>query len=408
MKPACLVSSAIVCTLVSLSLMSTDSPAAATTTGGMQFTRFASAAAFAGGTLSGVRIDGDRLSLAPGEVSGAWVSPGVQPAFAFRRLVASWNAETPGDSHLRIDVQTATAAGQTSDWYVLGVWAADEHAVQRTSLNGQSDALGRVDTDTLSASADPFTTYTLRIRLDRASPDDPSPALRLVGAEVSDVVYSSAQATSAPLGTDAVELAVPRLSQELHANQYTEWGGGGEAWCSPTSTEMVVEFWERGPSTDDLNWIEPRYADPSVDFAARSTYDAAYRGTGNWSFNAAYAGRFGLDAFVTQLRSLAEAERFIRAGIPLVASIASGPGELDGFLFSGGTRGHLVVIVGFDAAGRPIVNDPAAWTNASVRRVYDRAQFERVWLRGSGGTVYVIHPPEVGLPRLPADVAPNW
>jgi hypothetical protein len=171
---------------------------------------------------------------------------------------------------------------------------------------------------------------------------------------------------------------------------------------------MVVEFWERGPSTDDLNWIEPRYADPSVDFAARSTYDAAYRGTGNWSFNAAYAGRFGLDAFVTQLRSLAEAERFIRAGIPLVASIASGPGELDGFLFSGGTRGHLVVIVGFDAAGRPIVNDPAAWTNASVRRVYDRAQFERVWLRGSGGTVYVIHPPEVGLPRLPADVAPNW
>ena len=68
-------------------------------------------------------------------------------------------------------------------------------------------------------------------------------------------------------------------------------------------------------------------ADPSVDYAARGTYDAAYRGTGNWPFNAAYAARFNLDAFVTQLRSLAEAEQFVRAGIPLVASIASRPGE---------------------------------------------------------------------------------
>jgi len=91
-----------------------------------------------------------------------------------------------------------------------------------------------------------------------------------------------------------------------------------------------------------------------------------------------------------------------------VASIASRPGELDGFLFAGGTNGHLVVIVGFDAQGRPIVNDPAAWSNASVRRVYDRAQFERVWQRGSAGTVYVIYPPEVTLPSVAADATPNW
>jgi hypothetical protein len=171
---------------------------------------------------------------------------------------------------------------------------------------------------------------------------------------------------------------------------------------------MVVEFWGRSPSAEDLAWVDPSYTDPSVDFAARSTYDAAYRGTGNWPFNTAYAARFSLTAFVTQLRSLTEAERFVRAGIPLVVSIASRPGELDGFLFSGGTNGHLVVIVGFDASGRPIVNDPAAWSNASVRRVYDRAQFERVWLRGSAGTTYVIHPPEVALPPTPSDATANW
>jgi hypothetical protein len=374
----------------------------------IQFTRFASANSFAGGSTSGTLLDGDRLVLAPGEVSGTWTSPVVQAGFGFTRLVASWNADTPSDSRLRIQSQATTSAGETSDWYTLGVWAAEDSAVHRTSVSGQADALGRIDTDTLYSRGQPFASYALRVRLERGTADEPSPSVRALGAEVADFTYSTALATSAPLTSEPVELAVPSLSQEVHARQYPQWGGGGEAWCSPTSTEMVVEFWGRGPGADDLAWVDPNVADPSVDYAARATYDAAYRGTGNWPFNAAYAARFNLDAFVTQLRSLAEAEQFLRAGIPLVASIASRPGELDGFLFSGGTNGHLVVIVGIDAAGNPIVNDPAAWTNGTVRRVYDRAQFEHVWLRGSGGTVYVIHPPEVALPPAPPDATPNW
>jgi hypothetical protein len=359
----------------------------------IQYTRFPSATGFV---------------LAAGELSGTWTSPVVQTDAAFTRLVASWNAETPGASRLRVEAQATTVAGETSDWYTLGIWAADDAAVQRTSVAGQSDNLGRVDTDTLYSRASPFVSYSLRVTLERASADDPSPSFRSLGASVSDFEYSAAIPTSAPSSTEAVELSVPALSQEVHARQYSQWGGGGEAWCSPTSTEMVVEFWGRGPTADDLAWVDSSYADPSVDFAARATYDAAYHGTGNWPFNAAYAARYGLDAFVTQLRSLTEAEQFVRVGIPLVASIASHPGELSGFLFSGGTNGHLVVIVGFDASGNPIVNDPAAWSDASVRRVYDRSQFERVWLRGSGGTVYVIRPPEVALPPPPADASTNW
>jgi hypothetical protein len=51
------------------------------------------------------------------------------------------------------------------------------------------------------------------------------------------------------------------------------------------------------------------------------------------------------------------------------------------------------VLVGFDAAGDPIVHDPAAPDDASVPRVYRRAEFERLWQVHSGGTAYVIHPP---------------
>ena len=369
----------------------------------IQFTRLALSI----GDYSSTRFEGDRLILPPAALSGSWTSPVVQTQAPFTRLVASWNADTPADGRLRVEAQATTTAGETTDWYSLGLWAADDHAVQRTSLNGQTDALGRVDTDTLYSGSTPFSSYKLRVSLERASVDDPSPNVRMLGASVSDFTYSGG-AASAATATDPVELPVPPLSQEVHARQYPQWGGGGEAWCSPTSTEMVVEFWHRGPSAEDIAWVDPSFADPSVDYAARATYDAAFRGTGNWPFNTAYAARYGLEAFVTQLRSLAEAEQFVRAGVPLVASIASRPGELDGFLFSGGTNGHLVVIVGFDAAGNPIVNDPAAWSDASVRRVYDRAQFERVWLRGSGGTVYVIHPVDVPLPAPAPDAAPNW
>jgi hypothetical protein len=375
----------------------------------IQFTRFASGGAFSMGTFDSTILDGGQLVLSPGAASGTWTSPVIDSASPFTRLVASWNADTPAAGQVRVDVQvTSSGGGEPSDWYTLGIWAGDDEALQRTSVRGQTDALGHVDTDTLVARASPFVGYVLRVTLERGSVDDASSSLRMLGAAVSETSFSASARTSARTGGDPVELAVPALSQEIHARQYPQWGGGGEAWCSPTSTEMVVEYWGRGPSARDLAWVDPAIADPSVDFAARSTYDAAYHGTGNWPFNTAYAARYGLEAFVTQLRSLAEAEQFVRAGVPLVASIASRPGELDGFVFAGGTNGHLVVIAGFDANGNPIVNDPAAWSDASVRRVYDRAQFERVWQRGSGGTVYVIHPPEVPLPSSASDTSANW
>ena len=48
------------------------------------------------------------------------------------------------------------------------------------------------------------------------------------------------------------------------------------------------------------------------------------------------------------------------------------------------------MIAGFTKRGKVVVNDPAAPSNSSVRRVYDRAQFERAWQHKSNGTVYVV------------------
>src|SRR5439155_24562002 len=158
-----------------------------------------------------------------------------------------------------------------------------------------------------------------------------------------------------------------------------------------TSTAMILDKWGSGPNAAELAAFPgptkpdgTPYMDPQVDFAARGVYDWNYHGAGNWPFNAAYAGSRGLNAFVTRLRSLAEAERFIAVGIPLVASIN---GTLKGFFF-GKTNGHLLTIVGFTTTVDAVSNDQAVPTDADVHKVSDRADFDKVLLGGSGWIVY--------------------
>ena len=77
----------------------------------------------------------------------------------------------------------------------------------------------------------------------------------------------------------------------------------------------------------------------------------------------------GGDSYVTRLRDLREAEDYVAAGVPLVISVAFSRGELTGAPISA-SNGHLMVVVGFEADGDVVVNDPAGATDAEVRRVY--------------------------------------
>ncbi|MYR47128.1 SAM-dependent methyltransferase, partial [Streptomyces sp. SID5910] len=148
----------------------------------------------------------------------------------------------------------------------------------------------------------------------------------------------------------AGELRVPRYSQEIHKGQYPEYDNGGEAWCSPTSSQMIVEYWGGRLTKQQLAWVDPSYADPQVCHAARYTYDFQYAGCGNWPFNAAYAATFpGLQGVVTRLGSLTDLETLIAAGIPAITSQSFLEKELTGAGY--GTSGHLMTVIGFTADG---------------------------------------------------------
>jgi hypothetical protein len=338
-----------------------------------------------------------------GYQSGSWTSDWIPVAFPFDELVASWNAETPAATWIKLEMQ-ARGAGRETKFFTMMTWASGDTDIHRTSTPGQGSADGDVTIDTFKRAdgAPLLDSYRLRVTLYQRSGSTATPSVQMLAAMVSTPFKY--EIPSAFDGS-AIDLQVPQLSQEEHKGEFPQYDGGGEAWCSPTSTAMVLGALGASPSDDELEKFPgPDYGDPQVDFAARYTYDWNYKGAGNWPANVAYATRFGLEGFVTRLRSLSEAQRFIGASIPLVASIN---GDLPGFLF-GKTNGHLLVIRGFDPKGDVIANDPAAKTNRDVRKTYGRADFERVWLGGSGGIVYVIYPRGKVLPPNVPGLPPNW
>jgi hypothetical protein len=252
-------------------------------------------------------------------------------------------------------------------------------------VSGQADASAYVDVDTLKigkrGKPATATAYQVKLRMFAAG-REAVPTVANTSVVVSTAPVNPANLAAGSPARWGKTLAVPECSQMVYPD-------GGEVWCSPTSVSMALAYW-----TKDASPCEPR-----VRAAVSGVYDWLYAGHGNWPFNAAYAASRGMESYVTRFASLAQAEDWIAAGVPLVMSIGWGRGQLTGAPLPT-SSGHLVVLAGFDAQGNPVVNDPAAPSDQAVQRTYRRAQFERLWLARSGGTAYVIYPAGRTVPKL--------
>ncbi|QKW05446.1 peptidase C39 family protein [Streptomyces sp. NA04227] len=390
----------------------------------VDYRAWTSYADFRGGGHRGTRaVDGKRPGLVLAKPAGrieykdphtgksaewdwaSWTSPEHRTPVPATEVIASWNARTPAGTWIQIELRGTYSDGTDTPWYVLGRWASGDQDIRRTSVDDQKDKKSSVWTDTLAiddpASGLRLSAYRLRLTLYRKPGSGVSPVVWRVGAMSSDIPDRFEVPASTP-GL-AKELGVPRYSQNTHVGQYPEYDNGGEAWCSPTSSQMIVEYWGREPSPEDLNWVDPDFADPQVCHAARFTYDYQYEGCGNWPFNTAYAATYkDMQGVVTRLGSLGDLERLIAAGIPAITSQSFRAEELTGAGY--GTSGHLMTVIGFTEQGDIIANDPASKDNAAVRRVYKRREWENIWLRtkrynadgkvvsGTGGVCYLYFP----------------
>ncbi len=281
-------------------------------------------------------------------------------------LVLSWNVDLPRNGSLTVEA-SALYPGHQTRFYGLGQWSGQPIEGSRRSIPDQQDQDGEVQTDTLVLKQ-PCRQFELRITL-----LGPKARLKFLGCSL---VSSSARQTVLESDRRAWgrTLPVPPLSQR-------DYPGGELKWCSPTSLAMVLAYWAR--RLHQPGWEQ---AVPTV---AREVYDPVLGGTGNWPFNAAYAGSFpGLRAFITRLGDVAELEPWIARGMPVILSVSYD--LLLGKAQPGKDDGHLVVCTGFTGSGDVVIHDPGTSLN-KVAGIFPRSQVKAAWAV-SRNTVYLIYP----------------
>lgn len=260
-----------------------------------------------------------------------------------REVVVSWNTPAPRGT---LDLRVTRADGRRSGWLPYVEW--DER--RRRSLSG-SDEVATIDLDVVRV------------------PQGAS-AIDVRASVVLEALAVATPSAAAPAGVvaahGAVALDVPERSQYPIAHP------DERGWCSPAALAMLLAFQGRLFG---------------VAAVAESVRDAAYGGTGNWTFNVAFAGSLGLRGVVAYLTGLGQAERFVAARIPLALSISWREGELPGAALDH-SDGHFVVLRGFNDDGDPLLNDPAQ-PQVGIR--YPRAAFERAWIE-HGGVAYLVAP----------------
>jgi hypothetical protein len=299
-------------------------------------------------------------------------SPQIAARIHWDELIASWNAETPEGTYLKIEARAIYPAGPTK-YYVMGLWSSSPALYPRESVLNQKDADADVATDTLKLQ---IPCDRLQVRLTLGGDHRQKPKLKFLGLDLTDTRVTSPRLPSnrAALGRT---LPVPQRSQMAYPN--------GSVLCSPATVSMIMTFWSQQLKRPDL--------DHDVPDIVKAIYDANWKGTGNWPFNTAYAGSYrGMRAYVTRMTDLSEVEDWIAAGVPVALSVCSdrlhhrGPGP----------NGHLIVCVGFTENGDVVVNDPGSSQN--IRRVYPRKDVIYAWSY-SRNAVYLIYPEDHEIPK---------
>ena len=310
-----------------------------------------------------------------------FTSPVVDTPIAFNEALLSWNVDAPPNVSFAVELRVGRQADDAwSPWLHVGEWGPAPPADQRT----RKCAEGRINVDYFFTSDQRFDRAQYRIRaahngrlVDCSSVPDAAARIAEVAICLSDTT-NERPATVEPEGSArsrlpdaAVAIDVPYRSQRDNRKDIA-----GRT-CSPTSLAMVLEY---------------RGVDRPTNEVADRALDSVHNIYGNWPQSIQTAYSYGVPGHLDRFATLDEVRWLIDRDQPVIATITAREGELDGAPYQS-TKGHLLVIVGFDREGNVIVNDPAAKDAKSGRRTYRREQFEHVWLRRKRGTAYILLPP---------------
>ena len=305
------------------------------------------------------------FSLAGNSRQGWVESAPLGALYPFHELVASGDADLPPGSGFSMEAQVRFLNGTWSRWYAMGRFGLEG----ASSQPGQEDEKAKVDVDTLKLK-EPAGAFRYRVTL-MGKERGKKPVLRLVAVTYTNRSFPVPLKPRFSGSRPGMDLKVPERSQMTEQAEYAK------DICSPASLGMVLAYWRKPASTME---------------AARGCYDQAEKIYGNWFFNTAYAGARGMEAYVLRFNSMEELEAEVRSGHPTIVSIAFNSGELRGAPIVK-TKGHLLVVRGWDTDGDVIVNDPADPRPSQVRKIYRRNEFAKAWLGRKFGLAYRLEPP---------------
>lgn len=330
---------------------------------------------FRGTTSAGgpsIQTNGVTLKPRAGQ-EATYESPPIDPGLAFNELLLSWNIYAPPAVGFRVEARVGRASGDAwSPWLYFGEWGETPPTGEKTTTFSD----GRVDVDYFRATANitfDRLQYRVRASTTAAAAEIHVDRIAICASNTTGDAKPDRKSTERIAKPDQWQrrLPVPPRSQKSEPEEIAS------RICSPTSLSMVMAFY--GIDRPTLK-------------VAEACFDAANDIYGNWPRNIQAASALGVTGHLTRIANWNEAHRFIADGRPLIASIrVDTPGALPGSPYPT-TKGHLLVICGFDKDGNVEVNDPAAPLGQTAMR-YPRDAFARAWFGGSGGVTYVLLPP---------------
>ena len=279
--------------------------------------------------------------------------PEWQPRVPAHRLVPALSALGESPRGFRFEL-SAFAAGAWSPW-IAGATIGPARF---------GDGLAR--SETLVCEIDEFIANppAERIRLALRAGVEPGHSSLAARWCVSLSAWSPGSDAAPAFG--GARLAVPALSQ------LEEEAAIRHRVCSPTCVAMVLAYHGRRAAVADL---AREMLQPELDLY------------GVWPAAIHAASRRGIGGYLLRFPDWSAAAWCLARGMPVIASVRYGAGELTGAAIAE-TSGHLLVLTGH-AGGDVFVNDPAAPRATEVARRYRLDELRRVWL-GRTGIGYVL------------------
>jgi len=296
--------------------------------------------------------DGKSVVLSEEIADGDVIFAPDSSIYPFNRGLPSWNGRAPNDSS-SFKVLMRFYNGGWSPWLTVGFWKANIWPFYgSTSFSG-----GKIDIDNAVLNSY-YNKWQFKVELKRMSSTQPSPEIYKLSFFVSD------QRTTDNVNITSIVNDKPNavfIPTDFFYQYSIDQDIGGDI-CSPTSVSMALHSYKI--DVDPLQF-------------AKDTYCPYWGMFGIWPRVVQNAAEHGLDGAVTRYRTWSQAAKVLSEGGRVVMSVGLP-------LYTG----HLIMLAGFDAAGNPIVHDPAKSNGYSYK--FNKTLLSESWFQ-KGGVSYTFY-----------------